>query len=214
MRIADEALLLYAVTDRRWHPDKPLAAAVEEALQGGVTCLQLREKDLPGQDFLSEAREIQALASRYEVPLIINDNVEVALACGADGVHVGQEDMAAADARRRIGDSRILGVSAQTVAEAVRAEADGADYLGVGAVFPSPSKPEAPIVSCETLRTICKAVSIPVIAIGGITGDNMALLQGSGIVGFALISEIFAAADIAAAAAALRENAKNNVGSH
>ena len=198
-------LLLYAVTDRHWLSGRTLFDVVKESLEGGVTFLQLREKNLDEEHFFEEAVELQELARKYNVPFVVNDNVDIALRMDADGVHVGQEDMAAKDVRALIGEDKILGVSAQTVEQAVLAEKQGADYLGVGAVFPTGSKSDAVDVSGETLKAICEAVSIPVIAIGGITEENVAELSGSGIVGIAVISAIYAKDDIRKAAGNLKQ---------
>ncbi len=198
-------LLLYAVTDRHWLSGRTLFDVVKESLEGGVTFLQLREKNLDEEHFFEEAVELQELAREYNVPFVVNDNVDIALRMDADGVHVGQEDMAAKDVRALIGEDKILGVSAQTVEQAVLAEKQGADYLGVGAVFPTGSKSDAVDVSGETLKAICEAVSIPVIAIGGITEENVAELSGSGIVGIAVISAIYAKDDIKKAAGNLKQ---------
>ena len=200
-----EDLLLYAVTDRNWLDGETLYAQVEKALKGGVTFVQLREKALDEQAFLEEAKEIQKLCAQYHVPFVINDNVEIAAQIGADGVHVGQSDMEAGDVREKLGLDRIIGVSAQTVEQAVRAQERGADYLGVGAVFPTGSKADAVEVSHETVRAITEAVDIPVIAIGGITKDNVSELSGTGICGIAVISAIFAQTDIEGAARVLKE---------
>ena len=200
-----EELLLYAVTDRSWLNGETLYAQVEKALKGGVTFVQLREKALDEQAFLEEAKEIQKLCAQYHVPFVINDNVEIAAQIGADGVHVGQSDMEAGDVREKLGPDRIIGVSAQTVEQAVRAQERGADYLGVGAVFPTGSKADAVEVSHETVRAITEAVDIPVIAIGGITKDNVSELSGTGICGIAVISAIFAQTDIEGAARVLKE---------
>ena len=200
-----EELLLYAVTDRSWLNGETLYAQVEKALKGGVTFVQLREKALDEQAFLEEAKEIQKLCEQYHVPFVINDNVEIAAQIGADGVHVGQSDMEAGDVREKLGPDRIIGVSAQTVEQAVRAQERGADYLGVGAVFPTGSKADAVEVSHETVRAITEAVDIPVIAIGGITKDNVSELSGTGICGIAVISAIFAQTDIEGAAQVLKE---------
>ena len=202
--ICNNSLLLYAVTDRAWLGGRTLATDVEYAIRGGATFLQLREKDMPYEAFCREADEIGALCRAYRVPFVINDNVEVALASGADGVHVGQHDRTASDVRRLIGPDKILGVSAQTVEQARLAEAQGADYLGVGSVFPTSTKLDADAVSYETLCEICRAVSIPVVAIGGITRENLPQLTGSGIDGIAVISAIFAQPDIESATRALR----------
>ena len=197
-------LLLYAVTDRSWLNGQTLYEQVEQALKGGVSFLQLREKELEEQAFLEEAKVIQELCKKYQVPFLINDNVELAASIGADGVHVGQSDMAAGAAREKLGPERIIGVSARTVEEALEAQRQGADYLGVGAVFPTGSKADAVEVDHQVLKEICSAVEIPVIAIGGIGRDNVDQLKGSGICGIAVISAIFAQNDIEAAARELR----------
>lgn len=204
MKFDKKDLLLYAVTDRSWLHGQSLYDQVREALEGGTTMLQLREKELDYSRFLEEGLEIQKLCRSFHVPFIINDNVTLAKEIGADGVHVGQSDMAAGDVRALLGPDKILGVSAQTVEQAVLAEKSGADYLGVGAVFPTGSKADAVEVSHNTLREICSAVSIPVVAIGGITRDNISQLAGSGICGIAVISAIFAQADIRTASADLK----------
>jgi thiamine-phosphate pyrophosphorylase len=199
-----KSLLLYAVTDRAWLGGRPLADAVEEAIAAGATFVQLREKDLSFNDFVTEARAVKAVTDRLHVPFVINDSVEVALAVGADGVHIGQRDGAARETRARLGSGRILGVSAQTVEQAVQAERDGADYLGVGAVFSTATKADADAVALETLKAICGGVSLPVVAIGGISEGNLLELAGSGICGVAVISAIFARQDIYAATKKLR----------
>ena len=181
-----ESLLLYAVTDRHWLGDRTLYDVVRESLDGGVTFLQLREKDLDNEHFYEEAVKLQAMAKEYNVPFVVNDNVDIAVKMNADGVHVGQHDMEAGDVRALIGPDKILGVSAQTVEQALLAEKRGADYLGVGAVFPTGSKDDADDVSYDTLKAICEAVSIPVVAIGGITKENTPELAGSGICGIAV----------------------------
>ncbi len=200
-----KSLLLYAVTDRHWTGEKTLYQQTEEAILGGTTFLQIREKELNEADFEKEALELQALCKKYKIPFIVNDNVELAKKIDADGVHVGQEDMNACKVRELLGPDKILGVSAQTVEEAILAEKQGADYLGVGAVFPTGSKSDAIDVSHETLKAICKAVKIPVVAIGGITKDNLCQLKGSGIAGISVISAIFAQKDIKAAAQELKK---------
>jgi thiamine-phosphate pyrophosphorylase len=189
-------MLLYAVTDRAWSDSKTLYMQVEEALKGGATCIQLREKELDDIAFLAEAVALKKLCNSYNVPFIVNDNVNIAVACGADGIHVGQADMEAGNVRRLIGENRILGVSVQTAEQAVLAEQSGADYLGVGAVFATSTKPDAEIVSLSALKEICAAVSIPVVAIGGIYRHNIIKLAGTGIDGVALVSAIFASPDI------------------
>ena len=196
MKCDKKDLLLYAVTDRRWLGGRRLADQVEEALKGGVTFVQLREKDLDEERFLEEAKEIKELCRRYQVPFVINDNVDIAQAVDADGVHVGQSDMEAGDVRARLGQDKIIGVSAQTVEQALLAESRGADYLGVGAVFATGSKADASEVDHETVKAICQAVHIPVIAIGGITRENVGALEGTGVCGAAVISAIFAQEDV------------------
>lgn len=207
-KVRPEDLRLYAITDRRWLGDKKLSDDVEAVLKGGATFIQLREKHLETDAFKQEAEVIQKICAAYHVPFIINDNVEIAKAIGADGVHVGQSDMAAGDVRRRLGDDKIIGVSASTVEEALEAERHGADYLGVGAVFPTGSKDDADAVDAATLKTICEAVDIPVVAIGGITADNMKELSGSGICGISVISALFAQPDPYQAAKTLRAEAE------
>lgn len=200
-----KALLLYAVTDRHWLTDKTLYDVVRESLDGGVTFLQLREKDLDDEHFYQEAVRLQEMAREYGVPFVVNDNVDIAVRMNADGVHVGQSDMEAGDVRALIGPDKILGVSAQTVEQAILAEKRGADYLGVGAVFPTGSKDDAEEVSYETLKAICEAVSIPVVAIGGITINNTHELAGSGICGIAVISAIYGQKDIYEATVSLKK---------
>ena len=211
MKFGKDDLLLYGVTDRSWLNGKPLAQAVEEAISGGATCIQLREKAMEQSAFLEEARAIRALCREKKVPFLVNDDIEVALQSGADGVHVGQHDLDAAQVRALIGPDKILGVSAQTVEQARKAEADGADYLGVGAVFPTDTKQDADAVSYETLQAICRAVNIPVVAIGGIHLENLPALRGSGIAGVALVSAIFASSDIEEDCKALRAAAEEAV---
>lgn len=204
MKCGKKDLLLYAVTDRGWLNGDTLYHQVEQAIQGGVTFVQLREKELDEDQFLEEAKEIQGLCRRYHVPFVINDNVKIAAQIDADGVHVGQSDMAAGDVRKKLGSDKIIGVSAQTVEQALLAQKMGADYLGVGAVFHTGSKADADDVSHDTLRAICEAVDIPVIAIGGIGTGNVMQLSGSGICGIAVISALFAQPDIKAAAEELK----------
>lgn len=204
MKCGKKDLLLYAVTDRGWLNGDTLYHQVEQAIQGGVTFVQLREKELDEDQFLEEAKEIQGLCRRYHVPFVINDNVKIAAQIDADGVHVGQSDMAAGDVRKKLGSDKIIGVSAQTVEQALLAQKMGADYLGVGAVFHTGSKADADDVSHDTLRAICEAVDIPVIAIGGIGTQNVMQLSGSGICGIAVISALFAQPDIKAAAEELK----------
>lgn len=208
MKFDKKDLLLYAVTDRSWLGGETLASQVERAVKGGAAFVQLREKELDKEHFLKEAVEIRELCRKFQVPFVVNDDVEIAVKSGADGVHVGQNDMEAGDVRAKLGPDKIIGVSAQTVEQAVLAEERGADYLGVGAVFPTGSKADACEVSHETLRAICEAVGIPVIAIGGISADNLRELSGSGICGIAVISAIFAKEDIEGAARELRSLAE------
>ena len=207
-------LLLYAVTDRHWLCGETLYSQVEKALKGGVTFVQLREKDLDEAAFLAEAREIGALCRQYGVPFVINDNVSVALAADADGVHVGQSDMEAGDVRSLIGPDKILGVSVRTVAQAKAAQARGADYLGVGAVFPTGSKDDAVEVDHETAGRICASVQIPAVAIGGITEQNVKELAGRGFAGVAVISAVFGQKDIEAGTKALKKAVKEMVADH
>lgn len=207
-----ESLLLYAVTDRHWLDGRSLYDVVAQSLEGGVTFLQLREKDLDDEHFYEEAVRLQDMARSYGVPFVVNDNVDISLRMDADGVHVGQSDMEAGDVRALIGPDKILGVSAQTVEQALLAQERGADYLGVGAVFPTGSKDDAEEVSHETLKAICQAVSIPVVAIGGITLENTPELSGTGICGIAVISAIYAQKDIKEAAASLKKVTLDMVG--
>ena len=205
MKCAKETMLLYAVTDRAWLGDMTLYQQVEFALKGGVTCVQLREKELSDEDFLAEAIEIGALCKKYGVPFFINDNVDVAVKCKADGIHVGQEDMAAAKVRERVGDDMMIGVSVHTVSEALEAVAAGADCLGVGAMFSTSTKADASVLPMDTLKDICDAVDIPVVAIGGIGKGNIDKLKGTGVDGVALVSAIFSADDIESECRELRK---------
>ena len=204
MNFDKNSLRLYAVTDRAWVGRQTLCQQVEAALQGGVTCVQLREKHLDRDAFLAEAKQICALCRRYGVPFIVNDDLDVALACGAAGIHVGQDDMPAAEVRRRAGRRLIVGVSAHTPEEARLAEAAGADYLGAGAVFGSATKTDASLLTPAGLQAVCAAVHIPVVAIGGVNAGNILQLQGSGAAGAAVVSGIFGAPDITAACRELR----------
>ncbi|HAH75659.1 thiamine-phosphate diphosphorylase [Kandleria vitulina] len=203
-----DELLLYGVTDRHWLNGRRLYDDVKESLDGGVTFIQLREKTLDEETFLLEAKEIKSLCEAYHVPFVINDNVDIAKKINADGVHVGQDDMNVEDVRRILGEEKIIGVSASSVEEALCAEKGGADYLGVGAVFPTSSKDDASDVSFEILKEICEAVSIPVIAIGGISKENVHKLSGTGIVGIAVISAIFGKEDIKQAAIDLKKETR------
>lgn len=199
MKIPPSLLHLYAVTDRQWLHGRTLESQVREVLEGGTTILQLREKCLSDDAFLDEAKEIQKTCQAFGVPLIINDNLAVAKAIGA-GLHVGQSDAACRTARASLGPDAVIGVSCINVVQAVQAQEDGADYLGVGAVFPTATKHDADYVSPEELRAICNAVEIPVVAIGGISLENAPLLTGTGIAGVAVVSALFAATSPRAAA--------------
>lgn len=206
-------MLLYAVTDRAWLGAKSLSMVVREALEGGASFIQLREKNLPFDEFLAEANEIKEVCKEYMVPFVINDNVDVALACDADGVHLGQDDMSPIEARKILGDNKIIGLSAVNLEQAILAEKQGADYLGVGAVFPTSTKEDADYVSYEELKKICEAVSIPVVAIGGIGADNIMELRGSGIDGISVVSAIFAQKNIKEATENLFKLSKEMVSS-
>ena len=208
MNCKSEDLLVYAVTDRSWLYGESLYSQVEKALKGGATFIQLREKE----QFLKEAMEIKELCKRYHVPFVINDNVEIAVKVEADGVHVGQSDMEAGNVREKLGKDKIIGVSTQTVEQALLAEKQGADYLGVGAVFPTGTKLDAVEVGYDRLQEICKAVHIPVVAIGGITRENIIQLKGSGVSGVAVVSAIFASKDIEAATKELCNKTKEMIG--
>ena len=211
MKCDKRTMLLYAVTDRAWVGKMTLMEQVEEVLKNGATCVQLREKDLDEAAFLAEAREMAALCRRYRVPFIVNDNVDIAVACGADGVHVGQEDMAAGDVRRRVGPDMLVGVSAHTVQEALDAVKNGADYLGLGSVFSTSTKLDVDLMSRKTLQAICRAVDVPTVAIGGISKANILDLAGSGVDGVAVVSALFGAPDPGAAAAELAALAQEMV---
>ena len=204
MKLTEDMLRLYAVTDRSWLCGQTLLEQVEQALIGGATLVQLREKALDEETFLSEAAQMAKLCHRYGVPLLINDNVDIARRSGADGVHVGQDDMAAASVRSLLGSDMIVGVTAKTVEQALRAQEAGADYLGSGAVFGSATKLNAKPMTKELLNTICHAVTIPVVAIGGINRQNILELAGTDISGVAVVSGIFAADDIEAECRHLR----------
>lgn len=192
MKVDKKDMLLYAVTDRAWLGKRQLWEQVEDAIRGGATFIQLREKELDSQQFLEEAIQIKKITDQYHIPFVINDDVDIAIACGADGVHVGQKDMEARSVREKLGNDKIIGVSVQTVEQAITAEKNGADYLGVGAMFPTSTKEDAADVSFDTLKAICNAVSIPVVAIGGINAKNVMQLKGSGVDGIAVVSAIFA----------------------
>lgn len=205
MKLSPSDLRLYAITDRRALPaGVTLAQAVEASLDGGVTCLQLREKTASAGEILALARTLLPLCRARKVPLLINDRVDIALAAGADGVHLGQDDLPLPEARALLGPDRILGATAHTVEEALRAQAEGADYLGVGAMFPTGTKTDTVPTSADTLKAICAAVSIPVVAIGGVNARNLPTLAGTGIAGAAVVSAIFSQSDLTAAARTLR----------
>ena len=204
MKCDKHNMLLYAVTDRAWVGKQTLYQQVESALKGGATCVQLREKELDEDAFLAEAMDLAALCKRYGVPFFINDNVDIAIKCHADGIHVGQEDMAAAQVRARVGEGMMIGVSVHSVEEALEAVKNGADCLGVGAAFATHTKADVNVLPHETLKAICDAVEIPVVAIGGIHKENILQLKGTGVNGVALVSAIFGAEDIEAECRELR----------
>ncbi|MCD7856520.1 MAG: thiamine phosphate synthase [Clostridiales bacterium] len=208
MKVKPETLQLYAVTDRAWLHGRTLESQVAQAILGGATIVQLREKHLTGEALLAEAKTLCALCRRYGVPFLVNDDVALALAVGADGVHVGQEDMAAEQARALLGPDKLIGVSAHSVAQAVAAQRAGADYLGCGAAFVTGTKTDARPIPRETLQAVTAAVDIPVVAIGGITRDNLPQLQGCGLAGAAVVSALFAQEDVQAAARELRRLAE------
>ncbi len=200
MNISKKDMQLYLVTDRKWlKPGQTLARAVETALQNGVTCLQLREKQADYEEFLQLAKDIKPICKKYNVPFIINDNVDIALAVDADGVHIGQDDMGVKKRRGILGPDKIIGTSTHNTAEALQAVADGADYIGCGAVFGSGTKTDASFLGIDGLKEICRAVDIPTVAIGGITAENISDLKGTGADGVAVVSAILAQEDIAAA---------------
>ena len=205
MRLDKKDMVLYAVTDRHWLNGESLYSQVEKALKGGATFIQLREKNLGEEEFLAEAKEIARLCKSYHVPFVINDNVEIAKKVDADGVHVGQSDMEALDVRKTLGEDKIIGVTAKTVDQALKAQAHGADYLGVGAVFGTTSKADATKLDHKVLKEICETVDIPVVAIGGITEENVTELAGNGICGVAVISAVFGQPDIEQATKELKE---------
>jgi thiamine-phosphate pyrophosphorylase len=208
LKINKKSLCLYLVTDRAWLKENSLVEEIEKAVKSGVTFLQLREKKMPLTEFITEAKKIKIIADAYHIPFVINDNIDVAMAIDADGVHVGQTDMDARDVRKMIGNDKILGVSVRTVEQALTAQNCGADYLGVGAVFPTETKLDADKVSFDTLKAITKRVTIPVVAIGGIDENNILKLKGSHIDGVAVVSAILARPDICLATQNLKKLAE------
>ena len=205
MKISRENMILYAVTDRSWLNGKTLSGEVEEAIIGGATFIQLREKNLDSDDFLNEAIKIRRICNKYKVPFVIDDNVEIAIKSGADGVHLGQNDMNISQARALLGKNKIIGATARTSEQAVRAEQEGADYIGSGAVFATSTKSDTVPLSYENLCKICRSVSIPVVAIGGINTGNVKYLTGSGISGIAVVSGIFKSDNVRESAGTLKE---------
>ena len=200
-------LRLYAVTDRSWVGIQTLLEQIESSLLGGTTLVQLREKDLSDCEFIQEAIIVKRLFERFGVPLLINDNVNVALRSGADGVHLGQDDLPLQEARKMLGPNKIIGISTHTVEEAMEAEQGGADYVGVGSVFATQTKLDANVLSIDYIREICQAVTIPVVAIGGIKEENMDVLRNTGVAGIAVVSAIFGQPDIEIATLRLKEYA-------
>lgn len=207
MKFYKDMLLVYAVTDRAFTGEKTLYEQIEKALAAGVTLLQLREKKMSKSEFLEEAILVRKLTNQYRVPLIINDDVDIALKCKADGIHVGQDDLSAKEARRLMGPDKIVGVTVKNPEQAKQAFKDGADYLGAGAVFQTSTKEDATVMTKEQLQAICNCVPIPVTAIGGITSGNVSFLKGTGISGVSVVSGIFGQKDIPAAVHALKKEA-------
>lgn len=213
MKCDKKIMLLYAVTDRAWVGKQTLYEQVESALKGGVTCVQLREKNQSEEEFLREALEISSLCKKYDVPFIVNDNVKIAIECRSTGVHVGQDDCEVSEVRKLVGDKMIVGVSAHDVEEAKKAVASGADYLGVGAVFSTSTKADTDVLSFETVKVISDAVDVPIVAIGGINRDNILKLKGTGVDGAAIVSGIFSAEDIEAECKTLKALSEEMVSS-
>lgn len=199
-------LRLYAVTDRTWIGVQTLMEQIESTLVGGATAVQLREKDLCEELFIREAVSVKKLCERYNVPLIVNDNVQVALKSGADGVHLGQDDMCLEEARRILGENKIIGISVHSTDEAIQAEKGGADYIGIGAIFSTQTKRDVDTISLDRVSQICESTSLPAVAIGGIKDENMDCLQGLGVVGIAVVSAIFAQPDVEIATFELRNH--------
>jgi len=208
MKIRKEDMLLYAVTERSWLGEGSLAEVVERLLIGGVTCVQLREKNLSHEEFVAQGLELKAICEKFCVPFIINDNIQVALEVDADGVHIGQADMQIQCARELLGSDKIIGISAHNVSEAVAAWEQGVDYLGCGAVFGSSTKTDVTTLDHQVLTDICKEVPLPVVAIGGIDERNGGQLAGIGVDGIAVISALFAKADKVAAAREMKDIAR------
>lgn len=208
-----KSMLLYVVTDRMWLKEgETLSDVCKEIIENGATFIQIREKDLDYNSFEKESRELKELCNKYHVPFVVNDNIEIALSVDADGVHVGQSDIKGRDIRKIIGENKILGISAGTVDEAIEAEKAGADYIGVGAIFNTSTKKDAENVSLEKLREICMAVSIPVVAIGGIDNSNIMSFKGTNVDGVAVVSAIFASDNKGQATSDLLSKAKEMVG--
>jgi thiamine-phosphate pyrophosphorylase len=205
LKLDKKTLQLYAITDRTWLDDRNLRDDVQKAIDGGITFLQMREKSMTTDEFMQEAMAIKSLTNKNNIPFVINDNIDVALEINADGVHIGQDDIPVPIARKILGNDKILGVSAHTLEQALKAEKEGADYIGVGAIFTTSTKDDASNVSIATLKAICSSVNIPVVAIGGITADNALKLQGTGISGICVISAIFGASDIENATCKLKQ---------
>ncbi|MEG1642036.1 MAG: thiamine phosphate synthase [Synergistaceae bacterium] len=205
MRLDKRQLTLYAITNRNWLNNSTMENDVEKALRAGVTILQIREKNITEEEYIERTQSLKKITEKFNVPLIVNDNIEVAIKSGADGVHLGQDDINSLSIRERIGEKMILGVSAHNVEEAKKAEEMGANYLGVGAVFSTSTKNDAENIPFGTLKEICDTVSIPVVAIGGITKENIKGLIGSGISGISVISAIFAEKDIEKATKEIKE---------
>ena len=202
---------LYLVTDSSYHTEESFFRTVEAALQGGVTLLQLREKDKSAREYMELAGKVKKIADRYGVPLLIDDRIDVALAVDADGVHVGQSDLPVSVARKLLGPGKIVGATAKTVAQALEAQSQGADYLGTGAIFPTQTKAAAIPTSVGTLSEVCRAVNIPVVAIGGLKQDNLSVLEGCPISGIAVVSAIMSSATPGIAARELAAMAKKLV---
>ncbi len=211
MRFDKNMLLLYAVTDRSWVGQQSFYEQIEDAILGGATMVQLREKGMSDEELIKEAIQVKNICHRYNVPLIINDNPLVALKSGADGVHVGIDDESVSEIRCKAGADFIIGATAKTIEQAVMAEQAGADYLGIGAVFPSPTKKNAIRISYEQLKAICSSVSIPTVAIGGISFENISEIKGAGVDGVAVVSAVFAADNIRRETAELKRRASKYI---